>query len=150
MTVWVVSGACRGVGKTWLAQRLSQILPQAVCAKIGHNPRKQGRAGDYFTSVGGFLGFLESLRGCRHCVVESNRLALRGYGDVVVFIDAPRDARGVRKDAPTLRARAGIVIERNPQVVVWRRVVGPAVGDPSTADAVCALFQQQVRFISRA
>ena len=49
--VWVVSGARRHVGKTWLCLRLQQLLPAAAYVKLGHAPRQPNKPGTYLTSL---------------------------------------------------------------------------------------------------
>ena len=74
MMMWIMTGARRNVGKTRVSHALAEILPSAVCAKIGHMPERLGRPKNYFTDVQDFLAFHEQIaESCSHCVVESDR-----------------------------------------------------------------------------
>lgn len=149
MTVWVVCGACRGVGKTRLSRGLAAILPHSVCAKIGHNPAKSGRPENYFTSVKAFSAFQKRLsRACRHCIVESNFLALSDWGAVRIFIGAPEGSQAVRRDAEALRSGAHLRIVPRARASAWRRVLEEKLDEPALVAAVCSLLEAQRRFIS--
>jgi len=160
--VWVVSGACRGVGKTWLSTRLAAALPNAVYAKTGHGTPDACKSHNYFADVERFLEFESQLPAdCEHCVVESNRLALRGDGDVRIFIAARPGMGDVRTDAGVLEADADIRIVPEADPKAWRRVVASklasaGVGEGSlprntsrgVVEAVVALLEQQQQFIT--
>ena len=150
MMLRIVSGACRRVGKTELSMHLARILPGAVCAKIGHNPRRKGKPAHYFTGVKGFFAFLRNLpRTRRHCVVESNLLALRDYGDVRIFIGAPPDALNVRRDAGLLSSKAHIKVLPNGSARGWTRVLRAKLADAKLASNIRSALEEQRRFISK-
>ena len=129
--LWVVSGAGRRVGKTWLGERLSQALPDAVYAKVGHGPNKPGKPGNYFTSVDAFLAFHSSLpEGCLHCVAESNAQALRDRAGLRVFIGPRPDTRDLRSDAATLEEQADIRIGPDANQDGWQAVLETHLDDP--------------------
>jgi hypothetical protein len=109
--LWVICGAGRGVGKTRLALDLCRVLPDAVYAKQGTSRRRDEKPASYFHGDDELETFLaaETRAGRRHLVVESNALARRDFGDIMVFLDAPVGGklRGEpRTDAGELRDRA--------------------------------------------
>ncbi len=139
--LWIVCGAGRGVGKTQVALALSRILPGAVYAKQGTSPRRPGKAESYFRTDDEMDAFLRQAEGAghRHLVVESNALARRGRGDIIIFLEGeiatgghglPDDAvgghgflPGARPDADLLRSLAQVVLERGgpgPDPPAWQ------------------------------
>lgn len=110
--LWVVSGACRHVGKTWLSQRLAVALPGAVYAKVGRHAPADGKPPNYFRDVGAWESWLASLAGVTHCVVESNELARRGAGDTRIFVGPRAGMTRIRDDAAMLAEQAHIVVTR--------------------------------------
>ena len=117
--LWVICGAGRGVGKTRLALDLCRVLPDAAYAKQGTSRRRDEKPASYFHEDDELDAFLaaETRAGRRHLVIESNALARRGSGDIIVFLDAPAvgTLRGEpRADAETLREKAHIRVGRDP------------------------------------
>ncbi|MFH1744068.1 MAG: hypothetical protein ABIH23_34125 [bacterium] len=147
MMMWVIGGACRGVGKTWLSTELARLLPEAVCAKIGHNPPKQAGPKNYFTCIADFQAFLATNTICCHCVVESNELIRQENGDIRIFIDAPADMNDIREDVSVLKSKTDIVIDTDSCEDTWRQVLKRKRGDPALIPAICALLQQQKQFV---
>mgnify|MGYP000381676201 CR=1 FL=1 len=148
MMTWVVSGACRGLGKTHLCQRLAVVLPNAVCAKVGHNPPKSDKPDNYFTNVDDFLVFHHQLSaGIRHCVVESNVLARKGYGDVRIFLDAPAGTDNVREDARELAEVAHIPIGAQREADGWRQVLNERLQSQELAARVADILEDQRFFL---
>jgi hypothetical protein len=120
--LWVICGAGRGVGKTRLALDLCHVLPDAAYAKQGTSRRRGEKPASYFHGDDELDAFLaaETRAGRRHLVIESNALARRGSGDIIVFLDAPAGGtpRGQpRADAGTLREKAHIRVGRDPTEV---------------------------------
>ena len=89
VTLWVISGAGRGAGKTWLCQQLCALLPDAVYAKLGHHAPRPDKAENYFTNPAAFLSFYQQLAPNQTCILESNRPELRRRADLRLFIAAP-------------------------------------------------------------
>ncbi len=150
MTLWIISGACRSLGKTYLTARLGEILPGAVKAKIGHHPPQPGRPENYFTRLEDFFAFLEALPGdCRHCIAESNELALRGEGDIRIYLHASARDNRARADAEALRARADILVlpETQPEQEAWRAQLARVVDDPEQIRKICDALEDQWRFL---
>ncbi|HVP38877.1 MAG TPA: hypothetical protein VMS93_06790 [Candidatus Saccharimonadales bacterium] len=145
--LWVICGAGRGVGKTHLALELCRTLPQAAYAKQGTSRRRPGKAESFFTTDAEMDAFLAQAgeAGRRHLVVESNALARRGRGDVVIFVAGEVPAggrgpaagageghatpRGARPDAQLLRSLAHVVLDRGgsgPDRPAWRAALARA------------------------
>lgn len=114
MKLWIVCGACRHVGKTYLAQRLAAALPGSWCAKLGRHPASDDKPTNYFTDIDLLERQLNELRSSKtaHAIVESNRLAHLGPADIRIYI-GPRveEPHEVREDADQLRRLADITIE---------------------------------------
>jgi len=146
MTVlWVVCGAARGVGKTHLATSLCGVLPDAVYVKSGHGRPRPGKPANFFQTDEELSAFIEDRRGGReHIVAESNALARRRAGDVIIFVDAAPGCEDVRPDAAELRANSHIVISPAGSTDGWRDVLAGRLDDPELCDSVFdALLQQQ-------
>jgi len=141
VTLWVVSGACRGVGKTWLCTQLAAVLPGAVRAKIGHHPPAAGKPGQYFRNLRAWEAWRSTLDGVANEIVESNALALMGRGDVRIFLGPRPGAVGIREDAAILADRAHIV-------VTGEGIVGHLPG--SLAPGVWAVLERQRDFLGAA
>jgi len=114
MKLWIVCGACRHVGKTYLAQRIAAVLPDSWCAKLGRHPLSEDKPPNYFTDLDLLLARLEELRSgdTAHAVVESNRLARSVSADLCIYIGPRADeSEKIRDDAGRLRELADITIE---------------------------------------
>jgi hypothetical protein len=138
--LWVVCGAGRGVGKTRLALDLCRVLPNAVYAKQGTSVRSAGKPAELFRDDAELDAYLvrEAGAGRRHLVVESNSLARRGRGDIIIYLETEEGAggaRGLRPDAPELRACAHIHLGWSDPKTVLR---DPAVPDRPSADGSVA------------
>jgi len=143
--LWVVCGAGRGVGKTWIARGLCERLPDAVYAKHGHGdaqPDKPARLLHELHQVDHFL--IESSRR-PHIVVESNTLALAGRGDVVIFVEGEPQGLPRREDADALREAAHIVLDQDQPVAAWRKKIAKVVEPEPTRSAILTLLLDQVR-----
>ena len=76
---WVICGAGRRVGKTHLAQKLCQALPDTIYAKQGCSTKKPTKPENFFRTDAELTAFVDSARQtCTHIVVESNELARQG------------------------------------------------------------------------
>ncbi len=159
VTLWVVSGACRGVGKTRVCTELAAVLPGAMRAKIGHNPPKAGKPGNYFTDIPAFRAFQAQHPDVHHWVVESNRTEMRDEADIRIYIGEATGEELVRPDADEMRAEADVCVLAIPgadpeaasrdEIRRWRRAVMRSVQLPETVEAVCAVFDEQRRYLSR-
>ena len=142
MMLWVVGGACRGVGKTWLSHRMAALLPNAVFAKIGHNPRHPKGNPNFFRSPEAFRTFLASLSDREHCVVETNRAEVLDPADIRVFLDAPEDASDVRADADQLRAAADLVVAKDAIPAEWKKTLKDRLSRDLVV-RICAILEGQ-------
>jgi hypothetical protein len=142
--LWVISGAARGVGKTHLAERLCRLLPGAVYAKQGTSRRRPGKAENFFTSDRDLDRFLAEASGrALHLVVESNALAKRREDAIIVFLDGSIPAaRGLRPDAPELKAAAHLVVGTDQGPADWRSRLAGAGCDPSLTEGVIAILAE--------
>ncbi len=146
---WVICGAGRRVGKTHLASRLCQLLPGSVYVKQGHGRPKRRKPENFFASAGQVMAFVEARRDeFDHFVIESNALARRGEGDVIVFIAPPPGRADVRRDADALRAAAHVRISAGASRHQWRRALTGLVA-PKLRDAVCRALGEQAEFLTR-
>lgn len=136
--LWVVSGAGRGVGKTWLCAQLAAVLPGAVVAKIGHHPPRAGKPAHYFRDLRAWQAWRATLEGVAHEIVESNALARMGRGDVRIFLGPRAGATAVREDAAALADGAHVV-------VTGEGVVDRLPG--SLAPELLAILQRQRDFL---
>lgn len=147
-SIWVICGACRGVGKTTLALKLCEALGQSVYAKCGHGPKKLDKNDNYFTELSELEVFIdESRRSYEHIVVESNAMAARGKGDVVIFIEAPLGKTNFRRDSEQLCRAADLKICWDSTVADWKKVLAEKIGAGGVCDAVCELLGAQKRYL---
>jgi len=138
---WVISGAGRRVGKTSLAQGLCQILPNAVYAKQGCGTWQEGKPPNLFRTDQELASFVAAARAQHeHVVVESNALARRGDGDIIIFVDATAGQADSRPDVDLLRAKSHVQIASGALSGTWREALRQKVPSPALRDAVCALF----------
>jgi hypothetical protein len=168
--LWIVCGAGRGVGKTQVALALSRILPGAVYAKQGTSPRRPGKAESYFRTDKEMDAFLEQAEGADHChlVVESNALARRGRGDIIIFLEdevsagghgLPDDAAGghgflsgARPDADLLRSLAHVVLDRRgpgPDPETWKLALARKGLEPAMMGPVIEVLAAQAAWNRR-
>jgi FdhD protein len=109
--LWVICGAGSNVGKTHLAQRLCELLPNAACAKLGCHKPQPGKPENYFQTDNELADFVDTARKQHpHVVVESNEWARKPLGDLIIYIDGIAGETDFRDDAPRLLANAHIRI----------------------------------------
>lgn len=149
MTIrWVICGAGRGVGKTHLAQRLCEILPNSVYAKCGRSAPQPGKPTNFFNTDEELALFLEQCaRSYDHIVAESNARARRGEDDIIIFIDAIRGQTDVRGDVDELRSHAHLQVGPGASVRDWRRALRRKLTDGRLCEAVCDLLAEQKRHL---
>jgi len=147
--IWVICGAGRRVGKTHLAGRLCELLPNSVYVKQGHGRPKRGKAANFFRSPGQVKAFVEAHREeYDHFVIESNALARQGAGDAVIYIAPPPGRADVRPDAEALRAAAHVRVSAGASRHQWRRALTGRI-DPKLRDRVCQALAEQAEFLTR-
>jgi hypothetical protein len=158
--IWVICGAGRGVGKTQAALALSRILPDAIYAKQGTSPRRPGKAESYFRTDEELDAFLRLAEGAghRHLVVESNALARRGRGDIIIFLEDEVSAGGhgflpgARPDADLLRSLAQVVLDRKgpgPDPAAWKLTLARKGLDPAVIGPVLEVLTAQAEWNRR-
>jgi hypothetical protein len=138
------------VGKTRLALDLCCVLPDAAYAKQGTSRRRDDKPASYFHLDDELEAFLaaETRAGRRHLVVESNALARRGSGDIIIFLDAPAGGglrREPRADAGELRDRAHVRMGRDPAEAALGRGVEVSDDRSRTASETAAMEDLQER-----
>ncbi len=146
--LWIICGAGRRVGKTHLARRLCEVLPESVYAKLGCGRRKPDGWPHFFHAPAECQAFLDQQRPRRrHVVVESNAPAARKDADVVIYL-APQAGRSmdVRADAESLRAAAGVRIEPGTSRRQWRRALAGILPDPALRRRVLGVLDEQAAF----
>jgi len=146
--LWVICGAGRGVGKTHLAQRLCDLLPDAVYAKQGCGPRRADKAPNLLRTLDQVERFIAaSAARYQHLVVESNALARKGRGDVIIFLDRPADGLNRRTDAHLLRSRAHVQLGPGGDPAHWSGLLREKLGGAPLRHAICDLFAEQHRHL---
>ena len=155
-TVWVVCGAGRGVGKTHLAQRLCEVLPEATCAKCGRGQPKSDRPANFFGTQKQLAAFIASARRSHgHIVIESNAWARSGEGDIVIYVDAiegdmnVRRETNVRSDARALQAKSHLQVTKDASAGDWETALAGKLSDPALCEAVCGVLAEQRRYLER-
>lgn len=145
---WVVCGAGSGVGKTYLVQALCSLLPKSVHAKQGcEEPRADGPE-NYFQTIEELDAFLDrSSSTYKHIVLESNRLAKSGGGDIVIFVDGVPGKVDIRDDVEMLRARSDIHVSAEAAIREWKKVLRRKIADSPLREKVCDLLAQQKRYL---
>ena len=149
-TVWVVCGAGRGVGKTHLAQRLCEVLPEATYAKCGRGQAKSDRPANFFGTQKQLAAFIASARRSHgHIVIESNAWARSGEGDIVIYVDAIEGETNVRSDARALGAKSHLEVAKDATVGDWKTVLAGKLADAGLCEAVCGVLAEQRRYLER-
>ncbi len=148
-TLWVICGAGRGVGKTHLAERLCEVLPNSVYAKRGHGPPQAGKPTNFFNTEEELTGFIEQCTPTYdHIVVESNARARRAQGDIIIFVDGIRGKTDVRADADLLRSQSHLWVYPGASVRDWQRFLRPQLSDSRLREAVCKALAEQKRYLN--
>lgn len=152
--LWVICGAGRGVGKTRLALDLCRVLPDAVYVKQGTSAVREEKPGPLFHADADLDAFLarEVAGGRLHLVVESNALARRGRGDIIIYLETEGGAggaRGPRADAVELRNCAQIRLGSSGSPLVldeWRDRIRQAGLAPAAEQSVIEVLAAQDRW----
>lgn len=147
---WVICGAGRRVGKTHLAERLCEVLPNAAYAKQGHGAKKPGKPENLFHTDAELAAFINSRAAtCEHVVVESNELARQGRGDLIIFIDGIPGETDYRDDVDRLRSQSHLQVTSSASVADWQKTLGDKLGSSELCDAVCDVLAEHRRHPSR-
>jgi FdhD protein len=138
---WVICGAGRRIGKTGLARQLCELLPNATYAKQDSGARQERKTPNFFPSDQELASFIAAARAQHeHLVVESNGLARRGDGDIIIFVDGPAEQTEARPDVDLLRAKSHVQIAAAVEPGEWREVLQQKLRSPALCNAVCELF----------
>ncbi len=136
------------MGKTHLARRLCEVLPDSVCAKLGHgSPKADGRP-HFFRTAAELQEFIDHRRRrCRHVVVESNNASVRRDADVVIYLAPPAGRKtNIRADAESLRQAAGVRIEPAASRRQWARALEGVLAEPDLLREVLDVLDEQAVF----
>ncbi len=147
-TLWAICGAGSGVGKTHLALALCRLLPEALYVKCGCGKPAAGKAKNYFTKTEDAVAFIEDAsERYRHVVLENNSLVLKGFGDIVIFIDAVPGHTDVRPDADALRSRADIAVGTGAFTSEWKKQMDSRLMSINLCGNIIQLLKEQNNFI---
>lgn len=149
-TTWIISGARSGVGKTHLALKLCDILPNSIYAKRGSSKPKAGKQPNYFTTEQGLRAFIaQAATNHEHIVIESRSRAESGSGDVVIFIDALPGQDKIRPDCGKLRANADINVSASGNPDDWKRFLSGKL-QHNLLQTVCKALMEQRHYVTKA
>jgi molybdate transport system regulatory protein len=149
-TTWIISGARSGVGKTHLALKLCDILPNSVYAKRGRSGPKPGKPPNCFKTEKALKSFLaRAATDYEHVVVESNGLARSGEGDVIIFVDPLPGQDDIRPDAEKLRSSAHLQVGPGADPDDWERFLCDKLPDAAMRKAVCRALAGRKRYAGR-
>ena len=146
--LWIICGAGRSVGKTTLALKLCEVLPNSLYAKCGRSKAKPGKCGNFFDNLANLESFIKSKsHSNRHIVVESNTLATLCRGDITIFIDGIPGKTHLRKDTEQLRSVADIKICCDTTLTDWKKTLAAKIDCRSLRKAVCDCLLAQSRHL---
>jgi molybdate transport system regulatory protein len=119
--------------------------------KHGCGKTKSHKAPHFFRTEQKLASFLEECRtSYEHVVVESNTMACKREGDVIIFVGGPaRGSRGTRSDVKILEANAHVRVNRTATVKQWKRVLRKKLKDRVTIEDICQIFLEQKRHMRR-
>ncbi len=147
-TIWVICGAGRGVGKTSVAIRLCEILPESIYAKCGHGRIKPEKNGNFFNRIEDLKSFINSVSSsCKHIIIESNALVKLGKNDITIFIDGIENKTDFRKDTGQLKAASNIRIVPEANPADWKKIISSKISSKRICDEICNLLLDQKRFL---
>ena len=110
--IWIVSGASKGVGKTALSLELKRVLPYSIYVKHGHGIPSPNKEKNFFRSYKSLKTFIiKKQREFKNIIIESNEMALKKEGDVIIFIDTKDKTKKIRQDAGILKKTAHIILD---------------------------------------
>ncbi|NIM20564.1 MAG: LysR family transcriptional regulator [Candidatus Latescibacteria bacterium] len=146
---WYISGARRGVGKTYLAKHLCAVLPTSIYVKCGRGRPRSGKSANYFRTKGELNAFIAKCDGSyENVVIEANTYTQRKPGNINIFLDARSTANDIRTDADNLKKNADICVSSGESRSDWEAVLEAHVNNPALIDAVLDILSEQQRWIS--
>jgi molybdate transport system regulatory protein len=143
--LWVVCGAGRGVGKTWIARGLVSLLPAASYVKHGHGQARGDKPGRLLHHLAEVEAYLARAEDHTHVVLESNTVALQRRADLCIFVEGQPRGLPPRDDVDALRAAAHIVLDHDQPLRRWRAELARVLGDEVDLQPFLALLQGQVQ-----
>jgi len=147
-TTWVICGAGRGVGKTRLALKLCEILPDSIYAKCGGGRPSVDKPPNFFRTQRELASFLKK---CgphhEHVVVESNGVARKSEGDIIIYVDGIAGRTNTRSDANELRAKAHLRISPGASSRQWQNFLSGKLADRALCRAVCRALTDQKAYL---
>ncbi len=147
---WVICGAGRRVGKTHLARKLCEVLPNAVYAKQGCGTKMPGKPENFFRTDAELAAFIDACPETRaHVVVESNERARKRQGDVIIFIDGIPGQTDFRDDVDELRSGAHLQVGSTASIDDWRKVLSDKLKNAELCEAVCDVLVEHQGHPSR-
>ena len=147
---WLISGACRGVGKTYLAEHLGAVLPDSVYAKKGRGKIRSTKSANYFTNEKELMVFLNKCRRkYNHVVVEANTDNTITPGRIHIFLDARPGSEDIRRDAGQRRRSADICIGNGESGEQWREVLEGRLDNAALVDTILDILVEQEQFCNR-
>jgi len=146
---WVICGAGSGVGKTHLAQELCNVLPGALYAKSGCGQKDPAKPQNFFATEEELTSFIQSRLGRqRHIVVESNALARRAMGDIIIFVGGIAGRTDFRADAPTLQSNAHLRIVPGGSTTEWEPALREKLPSAEPREAVRKVIEEHARYLN--
>lgn len=146
--IWTICGAGRGVGKTTVALKLCELLPESIYVKHGHGILKSGKSENFFNNLKELQSFIESSeRTCKHIIVESNVFAKLCRSDIIIYLDGIVGKTHFRNDAGKLMAIADINIDMDSDTVSWKKALASIINSEITSNAICDLLLSQKQYL---
>ncbi|HUW82411.1 MAG TPA: formate dehydrogenase accessory sulfurtransferase FdhD [Phycisphaerae bacterium] len=146
---WVICGAGSGVGKTHVAQELCKVLPDAVYAKSGCGQKDPAKPQNFFSTEEELTSFIQACRGQhRHIVVESNALARRAMGDIIIFVGGTAGRTDFRTDTASLQSKAHLSIIPGGSTAEWERVLREKLPSIEPRDGVRKVLQEHALYLN--
>jgi hypothetical protein len=144
---WFISGARRGVGKTYLVEQLGAVLPDSVSAKNGRSRIGNGKPANFFSDEEELRTFLKKCwRKYRHIVVEANTHYPVTRNGLTIFLDARPDGWNIRPDVGRLRRAADICIGNGETAEQWREVLEKRLDNTALVDTILDILIEQEQF----
>ncbi|MBD3320842.1 MAG: hypothetical protein GF350_07090 [Chitinivibrionales bacterium] len=106
MKTIVIAGAHSGTGKTTLALKLQELIPDSAYVKIGHGRPHPGKPGLFYPFGTPFTVIQQDLAGTQTIIIESNSILNELRPECVIYLDGndPKpSARYARAQAEIIR-----------------------------------------------
>ncbi|MBN1974514.1 MAG: hypothetical protein JW787_12820 [Sedimentisphaerales bacterium] len=146
--IWTICGAGQGVGKTTLALKLCEVLPESIYVKCGHGAAKSGKPGIFFNNLTELDTFMQANRNIyKHIIVESNAFAKLSKSDIFIYLDGVIGKTHFRSDAGQLMASADISVCMDTALESWKKVLASKIGSEAVCEAVCDLLLSQKKYL---